>query len=250
MQKSLKRLRDDGWTVAVHNDYRLNGEPHTFWLFTKNGRAVKGEGSTDEEALAEIEHRAFGPVAEVLSLGKGQDVRIRVGAETRSLPIVCLEGKGLSVAVLDALGDWKLLEEAGRAMARLVPHEAQALLMPDGKAQALLHVVGRETSLPTVVARKSLKPWVKEPVISASAESVTTAGSQTLYLDASAGWLRGLRVAFVDDVVSTGGSLAAAKILISKAGAEYVGAVAMFTEGAKFGGVRALGHLPVFPEKP
>jgi hypothetical protein len=38
--------------VAVHNDYRLNGELHTFWLFTKDDRAVKGEGKTDAEALA------------------------------------------------------------------------------------------------------------------------------------------------------------------------------------------------------
>lgn len=47
-------LRDAGWAVAVHNDYRQAGEPHTFWLFTKDGRAVKGEGRTDSEALDEI----------------------------------------------------------------------------------------------------------------------------------------------------------------------------------------------------
>lgn len=44
-------IRAAGWAVAVHNDYRLGGEAHTFWLFTKDGRAVKGEGTTDAEAL-------------------------------------------------------------------------------------------------------------------------------------------------------------------------------------------------------
>jgi len=44
-------LRAAGWSVAVHNDYRLNGRFHTFWLFTKDGRAVKGEGQSDREAL-------------------------------------------------------------------------------------------------------------------------------------------------------------------------------------------------------
>lgn len=44
-------LRFMGWSVAVHNDYRVNGVPHTFWLLTKNGRAIKGEGETDGEAL-------------------------------------------------------------------------------------------------------------------------------------------------------------------------------------------------------
>jgi hypothetical protein len=44
-------IRAMGWTVASHNDYRLNGEAHTFWLFTKDGRAIKGEGRTDAVAL-------------------------------------------------------------------------------------------------------------------------------------------------------------------------------------------------------
>jgi hypothetical protein len=53
----LARLRSAGWTVAVHNDYRLNGKPFTFWLFTheKSGRFAKGEGATDDEALAAVE---------------------------------------------------------------------------------------------------------------------------------------------------------------------------------------------------
>ena len=53
MRNYLTRLRSDGWSVAVHNDYRQDGEPHTFWLLTRDGRAVKGEGRTDEEALGE-----------------------------------------------------------------------------------------------------------------------------------------------------------------------------------------------------
>lgn len=47
-------IREKGWAVAVHNDYRLNGEKHTFWLFTKGDFAIKGEGLTDVEALDAI----------------------------------------------------------------------------------------------------------------------------------------------------------------------------------------------------
>jgi hypothetical protein len=47
-------LRAAGWSVAVHNDYRLNGENMTFWLFTHGSFAVKGEGRTDAEALDEV----------------------------------------------------------------------------------------------------------------------------------------------------------------------------------------------------
>jgi hypothetical protein len=53
-------LRNIGWAVAVHNDYQLNGQSYTFWLFTKRfrldycTRAVKGEGRTDGDALDQI----------------------------------------------------------------------------------------------------------------------------------------------------------------------------------------------------
>lgn len=68
---ALKRIRGSGWHVAVHNDYSLNGEWHTFWLFTKRGtageldQAVKGEGKTDEEALGQVLQR-IGSIQDIL----------------------------------------------------------------------------------------------------------------------------------------------------------------------------------------
>ena len=47
-------IRGQGWDVAVHNDYTLDGRPHTFWLFTKGDRCAKGEGQTDADALNEV----------------------------------------------------------------------------------------------------------------------------------------------------------------------------------------------------
>ena len=51
-------LRYQGFKVAVHNDYILNGEEYTFWLMTKKYNnvtlAFRGEGKTDEEALNQI----------------------------------------------------------------------------------------------------------------------------------------------------------------------------------------------------
>lgn len=47
-------LRALGWSVAVHNDYRLNGTHHTFWLLSKGNQCRKGEGHTDAEALDQI----------------------------------------------------------------------------------------------------------------------------------------------------------------------------------------------------
>jgi hypothetical protein len=51
-EKLRAKLREDGWVVAVHNDYRMNGVPMTFWLFTRDDRRwIKGEGRDDRAAL-------------------------------------------------------------------------------------------------------------------------------------------------------------------------------------------------------
>lgn len=61
---SADDLRALGGMVAVHNDYRLNGRPYTFWQMTfplgpeLNGKktliALIGEGTSDAEALDAI----------------------------------------------------------------------------------------------------------------------------------------------------------------------------------------------------
>jgi hypothetical protein len=59
---TLSDLREKGWRVAVHNDYRLNGQDMTFWLMTHpDGRYLKGEGTTDLEALLHIERQLSPP---------------------------------------------------------------------------------------------------------------------------------------------------------------------------------------------
>ena len=54
-------IRDAGWAVAVHNDYRLDGVKHTFWLFTKDDRCCKGEGKSDTEALNDVRKQLLLP---------------------------------------------------------------------------------------------------------------------------------------------------------------------------------------------
>lgn len=54
-EEILEDLRANGWMVAVHNDYRLDGSLMTFWLFTHEcGAFLKSEGETDLVALQTI----------------------------------------------------------------------------------------------------------------------------------------------------------------------------------------------------
>jgi hypothetical protein len=61
--KSIDDFRERDWVVAVHNDYRKDGTPHTFWLLTNKMKgilseeitvAIKGEGRTDAEAFEQL----------------------------------------------------------------------------------------------------------------------------------------------------------------------------------------------------
>ena len=64
----LEQLRDGGWSVAVHNDYRIDGVAHTFWLFTHpEGIWIKGEGRTDELALADLPSRAHNVLSALIA---------------------------------------------------------------------------------------------------------------------------------------------------------------------------------------
>lgn len=175
-----------------------------------------------------------------------QTHRIEVAGIIRDLPIREV-APNVFAAILDSLGDWELNEAVGRALAKLLPREVEALVMPEGKATALLHVIGRERKQPTIVARKAEKPYMDKPVVSVSVKSITTEQVQMLYLGADkAAELRGKKVAIVDDVVSTGGTLKAMNELLAKIGSTPVAVIAILTEGNERPDVIKLGHIPLF----
>lgn len=55
-ERMLWSLRERGWRVGVHNDYRHAGVDMTFYLLTHpDGTFVKGEGQTDMDALMDCD---------------------------------------------------------------------------------------------------------------------------------------------------------------------------------------------------
>jgi adenine phosphoribosyltransferase len=170
---------------------------------------------------------------------------ITIGEIRRSLPIREV-APGVRVALFNILGDWELTEAAGVALAQKVPSGVDFLVMADGKAQALLHVMGREKDMPILVARKERKPYMGN-TISVHLKSITTDKSQELHINLDeALCLLGMRVAIVDDVVSSGGTVEALKLLLATVGAVHVATLAVFTEGTPREDVISLGHLPLF----
>jgi hypothetical protein len=88
MKLMLDELRDDGWAVAAHNDYRLDGQSYTFWLFTRGNQCVRGEGLTDTAALIRVQNA----IAELGTTLAGPPPRRKGGVE-RCLIERCLQDR-------------------------------------------------------------------------------------------------------------------------------------------------------------
>lgn len=170
---------------------------------------------------------------------------MEIAGVRRELPIVQV-GPDVAVALLNLLGDTELTEAAAEELAKRLPPEAETLVTPEVKAVPLAHALSRITGKPYVVARKTEKPYMINP-ISRQVLSITTGKPQLLVLDgADIPLIRGKKVAIVDDVVSTGSTLAGLRELIESVGGQVVAVLAVFTEGTPRQDVIALGHLPLF----
>lgn len=173
--------------------------------------------------------------------------KVKVGSVERDLPIVEV-APGVSVALFNMLGDTEVTEAAGKALAQKLPADIDVLVTPEVKALSLAHVISRESGKPYIVIRKTVKPYMVNPVAQ-EVVSITTGVPQLLVLDGfDVEKIRGRKVAIVDDVVSSGGTLHSLQQIIEQVGGDLAAVVAVFTEGQERPEVTALGHLPLFKE--
>jgi adenine phosphoribosyltransferase len=158
---------------------------------------------------------------------------------------------GLRIAILNILGDTELVQACADALAKkLAAIDFDVLITAEAKSIPLAHALSVETKKPYVILRKSYKPYMGN-ALQFETMSITTGQPQTLILDEKdIELMKGKKVVIVDDVISTGSTLAAMRMLVQKAGATCVTEAAIFTEGekAKWENIIALGHLPVFTD--
>ncbi|HEV2359182.1 MAG TPA: phosphoribosyltransferase family protein [bacterium] len=187
---------------------------------------------------------------------EGQEYyEVAVAGLRRRLPIVPIS-ESLWIAAFVLWGDVELTNACARALTdRLRPLSFDCLVSVEAKALPLAHMVATYLSdesagryFPYAVCRKSVKGYMKEP-LTVQVKSITTAAAQTLVLDGGdARRVRGKRVAVVDDVVSTGGSLRAVDELLERANAEVVARATVLLEEGGYSdpGLIFLGTLPIF----
>ena len=172
---------------------------------------------------------------------------MRVAGLTRQLPL-CPLSDTLQIAAFVIFGDVELTCACAKALLEKAP-EFDYMVAPEAKAIPLAHEMARQSGRNEYFLVRKKKKAYMNGVFEAVDHSITTEGEQMLYMDgADAAKLRGKRVLILDDVISTGGSIAAVENLVEQAGGQVVARMAILAEGdaAKRDDIIFLEPLPLF----
>ena len=156
--------------------------------------------------------------------------RMNVAGLERDLPI-CKVTDSLYIAGFVIFGDQELTVACARELLKKAP-EYDYIITAEAKGIPLAHEMARQAGdAKYILARKAPKLYMVD-MFSSTVKSITTAKEQTLYLDgADAKLMEGKKILIVDDVISTGESLAALEVLVEKAGGIICGRMAILAEG-------------------
>jgi len=183
-------------------------------------------------------------------MSKNETHTVEVAGVKRDLRLFEIK-PGLKIAILNILGDTEFVQVCAKELAKkLTDAEYDVLVTAEAKSIPLAYALSVETKKPYVVLRKSYKPYMGD-ALTAETLSITTGQPQTLILDQKDRELiKGGKVVILDDVISTGSTLQAMRMILDKAGASVVAEAAIFTEGdrAEWMHIISLGHLPLFTD--
>lgn len=172
---------------------------------------------------------------------------MHVAGLVRHLPI-CKLSDNLSIGAFVIFGDVELTCACARALLEKAP-DFDYMVAPEAKAIPLIYEMARQSGRNEYfLVRKNKKAYMNG-VFEVEDKSITTEGTQKLYMDgADAKKMKGKRILILDDVISTGGSLAAVENLVNQAGGIVAGRMAILAEGdaAKRDDIIYLEELPLF----
>ena len=148
----------------------------------------------------------------------------------RDLPLFPVN-ENLYIAAFILFGDVEITEASAKALLEKAP-EYDIMMTAECKSIPLIYEMARQSGQNDyIIARKGPKVYM-EDLITTNVDSITTAHTQSLCIGkAEVELMKGKKVLIVDDVISTGESLAAIEELVVKAGGNVVGRMAILAEG-------------------
>ena len=172
---------------------------------------------------------------------------MKIAGLERDLPLCPINDK-LYIGAFVMFGDVELTKAVATELLKKAP-EHDIMITAESKGIPLLYEMARQSGESNyIVARKGPKLYMQN-VHTTYVNSITTENKQMLCLgESDMQAMNGKRVLIVDDVISTGESLAAVRELVSKAGAIEAAACAFLAEGdaADRDDIIFLEKLPLF----
>ena len=175
------------------------------------------------------------------------EYRMTIAGLERDLPI-CKVTDTLYIAGFVIFGDQELTVACARELLKIAP-EYDYLITAEAKGIPLAHEMARQSGAKKYFLARKMPKLYMTGVFESTVRSITTAKEQHLYLDvADAQLMKGKRILLVDDVISTGESLAALEKLVEDAGGIIAGRIAVLAEGdaQNRDDIRYLEKLPLF----
>lgn len=156
--------------------------------------------------------------------------RMTIAGLERDLPL-CPLNENLTIGAFVIFGDVELTCACAAELLKKAP-DFDYMVAPEAKAIPLVHEMARQSGRNKYMLVRKAKKAYMNGVFETEDVSITTAGTQKLYMDgADAALLKGKRVVIIDDVVSTGGSLKAVENLVNQAGGNIVARMCILAEG-------------------
>ena len=156
--------------------------------------------------------------------------KMNIAGLDRALPL-CPISDELMIGAFVIFGDPELTTACADELLKKAP-EYDYIMTAEAKGIPLAHEMARLAgNQKYILARKAPKLYMTG-VFEAQLRSITTAKDQKLYLDvADAELMKGKKILIVDDVISTGESLAAIEHLVNEAGGIVCGKMTILAEG-------------------
>lgn len=158
------------------------------------------------------------------------EYKMKIAGIDRALPLCPLNDE-LYIGAFVIFGDPELTTACAKELLKKAP-EYDYMLTAESKGIPLVHEMARLAgNQKYFLARKKPKLYMRD-IFEVEVRSITTEGSQMLYLDGyDAALMKGKKILIVDDVISTGESLKALETLVKEAGGTVCGKMTILAEG-------------------
>ena len=174
------------------------------------------------------------------------DYKMTIVGLERHLPL-CKVTDDLYIAGFIMFNDVEITVACAEELLKRAP-EFDVLLTAESKGIPLCYEMARQSGKPYVIARKGAKLYMQD-LVKVQVNSITTDHVQTLCVGRDERRvMEGKKVLIVDDVISTGESLAALEALCSAVNGNIVGKFTVLAEGeaADRDDIEYIEYLPLF----